>query len=195
MEKKLEKMRSLCDTLNKLAYEYYVLDNPSVEDIVYDKLYDNVLLAFHNSDSVGKYIGMVPYGTAAENLAYLGADIAIAGLPSSTYNGFDTAVGVLFVATLTDEDIIGTGKDTAASQVKERYEAGNLLYTDANGESKTTVFYNTGNLYKALAEVCAELGDTAGAAAYQAKFDAWLAATHPNADTIDDQGFPVEGKE
>jgi hypothetical protein len=29
-------MRSLCDTLNRFAYEYYVLDNPSVEDIVYD---------------------------------------------------------------------------------------------------------------------------------------------------------------
>ena len=35
-------MRSLCDTLNRFAYEYYVLDNPSVEDIVYDKLYDEL---------------------------------------------------------------------------------------------------------------------------------------------------------
>ena len=42
MDKKLEKMRELCDTLNKYAYEYYVLDNPSVEDIVYDKLYRNL---------------------------------------------------------------------------------------------------------------------------------------------------------
>ena len=36
MKEKLEKMRTLCDTLNRFAYEYYVLDNPSVEDIVYD---------------------------------------------------------------------------------------------------------------------------------------------------------------
>ena len=43
MKEKLEKMRTLCDTLNRFAYEYYVLDNPSVEDIVYDKLYDELL--------------------------------------------------------------------------------------------------------------------------------------------------------
>ena len=42
MTEKLSKMRSLCDTLNLFAYEYYVLDNPSVEDIVYDKLYDEL---------------------------------------------------------------------------------------------------------------------------------------------------------
>ena len=42
MTDKLNKMRSLCDTLNRFAYEYYVLDNPSVEDIVYDKLYDEL---------------------------------------------------------------------------------------------------------------------------------------------------------
>ena len=42
MTEKLQKMRSLCDTLNRFAYEYYVLDNPSVEDIVYDKLYDEL---------------------------------------------------------------------------------------------------------------------------------------------------------
>ena len=43
MKEKLEKMRMLCDTLNRFAYEYYVLDNPSVEDIVYDKLYDELI--------------------------------------------------------------------------------------------------------------------------------------------------------
>jgi hypothetical protein len=37
----------------------------------YDKLLDAALCAFHAKDSVGKLIGMVPYGTAAENLAYL----------------------------------------------------------------------------------------------------------------------------
>ena len=42
MTEKLSKRRSLCDTLNRFAYEYYVLDNPSVEDIVYDKLYDEL---------------------------------------------------------------------------------------------------------------------------------------------------------
>ena len=43
MQEKLNKMRELCDTLNRFAYEYYVLDKPSVEDIVYDKLYDELL--------------------------------------------------------------------------------------------------------------------------------------------------------
>lgn len=35
-------MRELVDTLNKHAYEYYVLDNPSVTDREYDKLYDEL---------------------------------------------------------------------------------------------------------------------------------------------------------
>ena len=35
-------MRELVDTLNKYAYEYYVLDNPSVSDREYDKLYDEL---------------------------------------------------------------------------------------------------------------------------------------------------------
>ncbi|MBE5742105.1 MAG: NAD-dependent DNA ligase LigA [Clostridiales bacterium] len=42
MSELLIEMRKLVDTLNKYAYEYYVLDNPSVEDIVYDKLYDKL---------------------------------------------------------------------------------------------------------------------------------------------------------
>ncbi|HBN13218.1 MAG TPA: DNA ligase (NAD(+)) LigA [Clostridiales bacterium] len=38
----MEKMRQLIDTLNKWAYEYYVLDNPSVPDREYDRLYDEL---------------------------------------------------------------------------------------------------------------------------------------------------------
>lgn len=37
-----QKMRGLVDTLNRYAYEYYVLDAPSVEDAVYDRLYDEL---------------------------------------------------------------------------------------------------------------------------------------------------------
>lgn len=37
-----ERVRFLIDTLNKWAYEYYVLDNPSVTDREYDKLYDEL---------------------------------------------------------------------------------------------------------------------------------------------------------
>ncbi|MCD8205145.1 MAG: NAD-dependent DNA ligase LigA [Clostridia bacterium] len=37
-----ERRRYLIDTLNRWAYEYYVLDNPSVEDSEYDRLYDEL---------------------------------------------------------------------------------------------------------------------------------------------------------
>ena len=37
-----DRMRELIEILNRWAYEYYVLDNPSVEDREYDKLYDEL---------------------------------------------------------------------------------------------------------------------------------------------------------
>ena len=40
----MNRVRELIDTLNKWAYEYYVLDNPSVSDREYDKLYDELKL-------------------------------------------------------------------------------------------------------------------------------------------------------
>jgi hypothetical protein len=153
---------------------------------------DNALLSFHTNDSSGKYIGTVPYGTAAENLAYLGADIAICGLPSSTYNGYDTDVEVLFVLTETDQDIVGTGNATAASQVKERYEAGNLTFTDTFGFVKPTVFFNIGNIYKAIASVALDNLDYVTASTYLAKFEEWLISVHgEDAKDIDAQGFKV----
>ncbi len=36
------RMQELIDILNKWAYEYYVLDDPSVPDAEYDKLYDEL---------------------------------------------------------------------------------------------------------------------------------------------------------
>ena len=38
----MSRVRELIDTLNKWAYEYYVLDNPSVPDREYDRLYDEL---------------------------------------------------------------------------------------------------------------------------------------------------------
>ena len=38
----MEKMKELIDILNKYAYEYYVLDNPTVSDKEYDVLYDKL---------------------------------------------------------------------------------------------------------------------------------------------------------
>ena len=38
----MNRQRQLTDILNKWAYEYYVLDNPTVSDGEYDKLYDEL---------------------------------------------------------------------------------------------------------------------------------------------------------
>lgn len=153
----------------------------------YNKLMDEVLLNFHASDSIGKYIGMVPYGTAAENLAYLGANISLTGLPSSTYAGYDTDVDVVSIFCVTNEDITG-----AASQVAERFEAGNLNYVlPGTTEEKPTDYYNVGNILEAIFSVYEEDGATESAAQYKALFDAWLAATHAGAVGIDNQGRPL----
>ena len=39
----IERMKSIVEKLNKYAYEYYVLDNPSVSDKEYDRLYDELV--------------------------------------------------------------------------------------------------------------------------------------------------------
>ncbi|MBO4251413.1 MAG: NAD-dependent DNA ligase LigA [Clostridia bacterium] len=39
----MDRMRELVDILNKYAYEYYVLDDPTVSDGEYDKLYDELV--------------------------------------------------------------------------------------------------------------------------------------------------------
>ena len=39
----MDRMKELVDTLNKYAYEYYVLDNPTVSDGEYDALYDELV--------------------------------------------------------------------------------------------------------------------------------------------------------
>ena len=39
----MDRMKTLCETLNRWAYEYYVLDDPSVPDREYDRLYDELL--------------------------------------------------------------------------------------------------------------------------------------------------------
>ena len=149
----------------------------------YDKMVDKTLLAFHGNDSVGKYIGTVPYGTAAENLAYLGVEISIAGLPSSTYSGYDTDVDVLFIISETDEAIDGD-----ASQVKDRYAAGNLTYTEGE-ETFGCAYYNTGNLYKYVSQI---LKDSATSAEFEALYKAWLTANRNGAADIDAQGFAKE---
>ncbi len=168
---------------------YRVMVNEGAENearFYYDGVMDEVLLGFHAQDSIGKYIGMVPYGTAAENLAYLGVDIVVGGLPSSTYNGLDTSVDVLFIMNDTNEDITGD-----ASQVKDRFAAGNLTYTDENGEDVNATYLNRGVVLKLTAALYEAMGQTEFAADYTAAFSAWLAETYPGATDIDMQGRPI----
>ncbi len=60
-----ERMRQLVDILNKYAYEYYVLDEPTVSDKEYDALYDELLslekaTAFVYPDSPSLKVGGDP---------------------------------------------------------------------------------------------------------------------------------------
>lgn len=153
------------------------------EEYSYDLLLDTLLLAFHDKDSCGKYIGNIPYGTAAENLAYLGIDISIGGLPSSTYSGMSTDVGVVFIMAATNESITGD-----VSQVKERYLAGTLTY----GNGEVCSYYNMGNIYKYGAEIFKGKGDNVSAEKFGSLFSAWLLDQRSGAKDIDGQGFAKE---
>ncbi len=48
----MNRQRELIDTLNKWAYEYYVLDNPTVSDKEYDALYDELVRLERESGEV-----------------------------------------------------------------------------------------------------------------------------------------------
>ena len=39
----MDRIRELIDLLNRYGHEYYVLDNPTVSDAEYDKLYDELV--------------------------------------------------------------------------------------------------------------------------------------------------------
>jgi hypothetical protein len=140
-------------------------------DYTYDKLMNDVCLKFHTSDSIGKYIGMVPYGTAAENLAYLGADISLCGLNSSTYTGYDTSVDVLFVLEIANGDI------TKNTNLNSRYEANNLTY-HVGEEEYVTKYDNSGNIYKNVANIYSKLGNTELYNKYMEMFNNWLKETY-----------------
>ena len=48
----MDRMKELVNVLNKYAYEYYVLDNPTVSDAEYDKLYDELVSLEKSSGTV-----------------------------------------------------------------------------------------------------------------------------------------------
>ena len=160
------------------------------QDYRYDKLYDNLLSAFHEQDSIGKYIGLIPFGTAAENLAYLGVDISLCGLSSGTYTGYEQSVDIKFVIATVDTAI---DRD---ENISGRYANGTLKDHDKNGNESITAFFNIGNLYKQLIEYYSSV--ELYKAYYEDKFKAWLRAVNnlpENADTtgydVDNQGFLI----
>ena len=164
------------------------------QDYRYDKLYDNLLSAFHEQDSIGKYIGLIPFGTAAENLAYLGVDISLCGLSSGTYTGYEQSVDIKFVMAT-----VNTAIDSDTN-ISGRYANGTLLDHDKNGNETITAFFNIGNLYKQLIKYYSseEHGNNIYKAYYEEKFKAWLRAVNglpENADTngydVDNQGFLI----
>ena len=61
----MDRIRELIEILNKWAYEYYVLDNPSVPDREYDKLYDEL-------KSLEESTGRVDFDSPTKRGAYKG---------------------------------------------------------------------------------------------------------------------------
>ena len=59
----MDRQRELTDILNKWAYEYYVLDNPSVSDKEYDALYDTL-------SALEKETGIVLADSPTVNVGY-----------------------------------------------------------------------------------------------------------------------------
>lgn len=147
----------------------------------YDDLMEKLAFAFHEKDSIGKYIGRVPYGTAAENLAYLGADISIGGLDSSTYQGYEQEVDVKFLLMLTDDDI------TKNTNIGERYNSGTLLNHSSDGTLIKPTYFNNGYLLKALVKYYESNNLNDLKKSYENLLNAWL--NKMGATDVDEQGI------
>ncbi len=94
---------------------------------------------FHFEDSLGKRIGVMPGGVAAENFAYLGLDFSICGLDSSTYTGYEPSVPVEFV-------LGGGSYSIYDTNVYGRYANGTLK----DGKGEPTKILSKGNLLRLL---------------------------------------------
>ncbi|MBE6135982.1 MAG: hypothetical protein E7181_01785 [Erysipelotrichaceae bacterium] len=151
---------------------------------------------FHSLDSEGKYVGVLPGGVAAENLAYLGVDTYLCGLASSTYTGYEKSSPILYVLNNTNDDIRG---DIAINQ---RYIDDELIW-EKDDETIETIFLNYGNRYNVLKDYYKELSDNSTdpkdkedflvvSNNYQTRFNDWVKATSlvtsPEGASIDNIG-------
>ena len=73
---KRERMKSLVEELNKYAYEYYALDNPSITDKDYDKKYDELVALEKELNEVLPYSPTVRVG-----------DVVLEGFKKYTHKG------------------------------------------------------------------------------------------------------------
>ena len=139
--------------------------------VVYTALEQALVRAFYANDSIGKMIGILPGGVAAENFAYLGYEFAIGGVSSSTYTGYDPTIIVEFIQTVNADTIQSNGN------VSARFAAGTLTWTKGVDTDYTTLMLNNGQTYKVLAEYFTAHGNATLATKYQNAFKAWLIAT------------------
>ena len=125
----------------------------TVEEVQYDYRYfmHDLAEGFHKVDGEGRFIGILPGGVAAENLAYLGVPTYLTGLPSSTYTGYDSTRPILSVLSNGQ-----SGDIHSDVNINQRYIDGELRWED---EGIETVFYNTGKMQDELFEYFSKLAE------------------------------------
>lgn len=174
------------EEVSKWNYKVQVGD----KEVNYSEMMNKLAKLFHSSDSEGKFCGMIPYGCAAENLAYLGIDHVIGGLPSSTYTGYSEKVPVLFILNTSD----GNTNCETDDNIKARYEQETLQW-DVDGKDLHTTYINRGNLYRLLRDYYQGVGNTSLANKYEELYRNWIEKTFSKTNgedfEIDDYGFLV----
>ncbi len=160
------------------------------KDVYYSEMMNKLAKLFHSSDSEGKYCAMIPYGCAAENLAYLGIDHVIGGLPSSTYTGYSEKIPVLFIL----DQSRGNTNCSTDDNIKARYEQGTLEW-NIDGEELHTTYVNRGNLYRLLRDYYKGINNTTLEEKYEGLYRDWIETTFAKTNgedfEIDDAGFLV----
>ena len=167
----------------------------TIEDKDYNfNLYMHKLAySFHSNDSEGKYIGVLPGGVAAENLAYLGVKTYLCGLASSTYTGYEKTSPILYVINNINGDI----RDDIA--INQRYIDKELVWIEDDNTIET-IFLNYGNRYYVLSNFYKELSEKETdntkkalyldiSNSYQERFVNWVKLT---ANLTDGEGASID---
>ena len=73
--------------------------------------------------------------------------------------------------------------------MKTTVQAGNLLYTDKDGNKQATVFYNTGNACRKVAELFGEFGNAVLEEKFMRHYNLLLEEEYGVGAEMDRQGF------